>query len=492
MLQSIRTGISSWSFRILLVALILSFVSFYGWRGGESLKPGIVATVDGYEISARDLEFRLQNLVAAYRSQGILPEDLSESLLSAFQSQVLQMLIDQQVKSNLAREMGWVPSRNMINESIRAQFSDSQGKFDFDFYQRFLRNRLGKNPGTFEKQQGDLQLAVELDQLLQSTSWMTERELRQTYELRNEKVQLAYLHLDPARLSKHLSPLGKPSQEDLEQFFQANLGKYELPEKRKFEVVWIEKEKPQDIDEAVRALAQFKEGLEAMSLEEAPKPSSAKFAQVGPVSIGDKISALPEERDSARLIREARDLEPGETSTPMRSLNGRIVYIVRLLEIEKPEQPKLESIKGQVVADLEIKRDAERLEGFAQKTLNEAQTSKRSLAEVSKRFGLKVERTEPFPRSANHQIPSLGMNETVMREAFSDLKSGAWISERIQFEGKLFLVALEKKISPDWDLLDQERDTLKSTLAGEMGRMRQEAWLKFGREQSDITRAKRM
>ncbi len=237
MLQSMRTAISSWTVKILLAALVLSFVSFYGWQGGKELGTGVLASVDGDSITTIDFQNRFQSMLEVYRNMGLLRGDVSEEMMKLIQGSILNGMIDERLKIRAAKEFGLVASEKQVKETIEKQFSASTGKFDFDLYKKILRARMGKNPAAFEKEQADSLLAKEFDELFEKTSFVSHQELRQTYEMRNDKVSLSFVTLDPEKLSKKIS-VPSVTEAEIKSHFETHKSQYEIPEARKMEVAW--------------------------------------------------------------------------------------------------------------------------------------------------------------------------------------------------------------------------------------------------------------
>ncbi|MFH1018850.1 MAG: SurA N-terminal domain-containing protein, partial [Pseudomonadota bacterium] len=150
MLQSMRTAVSSWTIKVMLSALILSFISFYGWSAGQGCNPHIAATVNGSTITMRDLEERFQSFLYNYRNLGLLKDDASDEVLAAIRGSVLNGMINQELKVQSAKKMGIRVPEEAVRDVIRQQFSTTKGDFDFDTYKRILAVRLHKTPATYE------------------------------------------------------------------------------------------------------------------------------------------------------------------------------------------------------------------------------------------------------------------------------------------------------------------------------------------------------
>ncbi|MFH1262799.1 MAG: SurA N-terminal domain-containing protein [Pseudomonadota bacterium] len=232
-----RTAVSSLWVKILLGALVLSFISFYGFRGSRGLSAGVMASVNGESISSRDLQIRYQNLLERYRQMGLLRNDTSDDLLRMIQQNALQTLIDEKIKTRQARQIGLRVSPEQVRKVIRMQFAGAKEEFNFDFYRNYIRSRFGKTTGEFEKDEAATQLAWEYDGLLRQTTLVSTEELRRLFEMRNDQVSLDFVRLDPTKLASRLPAPATPTEADLKRYYDERAAAYQIPEARELEVV---------------------------------------------------------------------------------------------------------------------------------------------------------------------------------------------------------------------------------------------------------------
>jgi ribosomal protein S3AE len=84
-----------------------------------------------------------------------------------------------------------VASNDEVKEIIKKQFSDAEGKFDFKFYEGYLRNQMGKTPGQYEEMQRENIRANMFEQLILETGLASNLQLKDSYKNTNEKVALS-------------------------------------------------------------------------------------------------------------------------------------------------------------------------------------------------------------------------------------------------------------------------------------------------------------
>ncbi len=235
-----RSSVQSWSMKILLGALVLSFVSFYGWQAGSGCQGNSAAEVDGEYISAEDYQLRVQMVESNYRSLGLLQDNMSDAMRDMLRRNILDSMITERVKSSAAEDLGIAPAHNAIRENIRKQFSTEDGDFDFELYQRILKYRLHKTPSEYEKAQERAHLAQEFDQLISQTAFIPEPELRTRYEQKNNTVSLWYAEATAPALGISKKKDISIQPEEVKTHFEANKQTYKLPEERDLEIIWVD------------------------------------------------------------------------------------------------------------------------------------------------------------------------------------------------------------------------------------------------------------
>src|SRR5262249_19887279 len=155
-----------------------------------------------------------RNIVNMYRNMGLLKDNLNESMMAMLQANVLNSLIDQRIKVNAAKKIGLHSSEDAVREIIRKQFVDSSGNFDFERYKKIVLTYFQKAPADFEEDQMESYLGKMFDDLMQKTAYVSDEELRQTYALRNDKVNLSFVELDPSTSGSRFGSVANPTPEE--------------------------------------------------------------------------------------------------------------------------------------------------------------------------------------------------------------------------------------------------------------------------------------
>ncbi|MEZ4818388.1 MAG: SurA N-terminal domain-containing protein [Bdellovibrionota bacterium] len=89
----------------------------------------------------QDFQFQLQNRLQYFQSQGI---NITKEQQGFVQDMIIGGFINERILYTNAKQVGFVTSTDQVRNNIRDAFSDSEGNFNFDFYNNYVRNRLGK------------------------------------------------------------------------------------------------------------------------------------------------------------------------------------------------------------------------------------------------------------------------------------------------------------------------------------------------------------
>lgn len=241
MLQSIREGMVSPFAKFLLFVLAGAMVGFYGFSGscGGAISENISASVDGEEISQNDLARAFQDMLAYQQSQGIDFNNLPPEMITMFQKQVLQGLIQQKLLLQQAKALGMVMPKKAIQKNIHEQFTQGGAqKFDFQQYKNIL-SRFGQTPAQFEKQQGEKIIVNSLYQAMNTTTKTPTHLLKADYAINNTKAKVSYIKLNASTVQNKLG-VQQPSQEQLKDYFEQNKENYRIPAQRDFSLYWLD------------------------------------------------------------------------------------------------------------------------------------------------------------------------------------------------------------------------------------------------------------
>lgn len=248
-MKDIRQSVNSFTIKALLVLLVLSFVSFYGYSNVKGCNPSAVAKIRGRLITEERYLPQLRMQVESYRK--ILNRDLDEATWAAVQKGVLDRMINAELLQDEADKMMVSVGDDGVKRELQRNFGNPKtGEFDVEFYKRYVNYKLRSTPKIFEKQiRGDL-AAQRMQNLILGSVKVSEEEAEQRYIDEKRQVNLAFLSVDPEKIE-----LGKGSDEkEIKKFFERNKDKYRADPKRKIEyLVFDPSNYVEDAEEKVKA-----------------------------------------------------------------------------------------------------------------------------------------------------------------------------------------------------------------------------------------------
>ncbi len=216
--------------------------------------------------------------------------------------------------------------------------------------------------------------------------------------------------------------------------------------------------------------------LASNSLEEVAKkfnlksPSVVKISQEGKNQKGEEIVAV---KNLENFAQNAFVAKKGQASKIFYALKSSGFYALKVEEIEVAHEQKLEDVKSQVIADLNKKKSVAALEKLAQKIGEEIKSNPKSLAEIAKKYQLKIEKNREFPRVlyANFQGRQVPYKNKFIEDLFAAKKGEA---TSIQQSGQDFVIGVVSEIkqssmasSQSSSLRKQAEEDFKSELMQE-------------------------
>lgn len=189
--------------------------------------------------------------------------------------------------------------------------------------------------------------------------------------------------------------------------------------------------------------------LATNSLEEVAKKFGLKYFQpidldsAGKSAKGEEIVAI---KDLENFAKNAFVAKQGQASKIFYAINSSGFYALKVEKIEAAHDRKLEEVESQVVADLTKKNSVKALEKLANDIAKEVKEKPSSLAEIVKKYNLKIEKNREFPRLiyANLQGRQVPYKNKFLEELFS-IKIGEATS--VQNSGQDFFVGVLRQIN---------------------------------------------
>ncbi|MGL4223676.1 MAG: peptidylprolyl isomerase [Vibrio sp.] len=423
MMDRLREGVNSIAVKIILGLIILSFifagVGNYLISGGNNA----AAKVGNAEISRGDFEQAYQN--ERNRMQAQLGDYFSNLLadpayVASFRKSVLDRMVNDLLIEQYAASLGLRVSDQQVRQMIldMPQFQ-LQGQFDQELYQTALR-RAGFSPDMFAEylrtdlvrnqlisalQGSEFSLPGEVnlqDQLISQTRnirtialsladfaqkvTLSDEEIEQYYQAnterftRPEQIKVSYIELSADGLKATLSIDDHAAQ----QFYQEHLDKYSTAEQRKVSHILIEGD---DAQSAQAILDQLKAGGDFATL------AQQKSQDVGSAQDGGSLGWI--ERDTMDPAFEAAAFaltEPNQVSGLVKSEFG--YHIIRLDEVKAPVVKPYSEVEQAIKLEL---ADQQALDSFYAKQSELEKLAFEhadSLDDAAKAIAARVEHTE--------------------------------------------------------------------------------------------------
>ena len=201
---------------------------------------GIVAKVDGNEISADDVRLTARQMLQQQMPQGSTAN--MGMLLPFFSQRAAEQLITRQALLSEANRMGLRVSPNEVKEELQhgryaATFFPGGNFIGEQEYQDMLQ-RANLTSTKFEESVANDILLTKLQALISGTASVSENEIHDQFIKQNTKVKFDYAVLKQDDIKKGLHP----TDSELKAYYQSHVSSYanSIPEKRKIKYAVID------------------------------------------------------------------------------------------------------------------------------------------------------------------------------------------------------------------------------------------------------------
>lgn len=192
-----------------------------------------VAAVGGEAVTAREFQTAYRNYVDQMRSQ-MTPEMMRAF---RFETQIVNALVDQYVMVAEAKRLGLDVSAAEIERTILENpvFQESGAFIGLALYESILaQNNL--TVAEFESSIRNQILVGKLHSFLTAAATVSDEDVETEYRDRNEKVKLDYFIIDGPKFEDDVQLAADEQRE----YFEKNLARYNIPEKRQARYVFID------------------------------------------------------------------------------------------------------------------------------------------------------------------------------------------------------------------------------------------------------------
>ena len=467
-----------WSLAIVVVSFILLYIpSFLGDTRQGAANNAVVAEVNGQEISAAEFRRVYQQQIQAYRQS--YGANVDERLLKqlGIDQRIVQQMVEEQAALAEAKRLGIAASDAEVRERILAlpAFQEN-GQFigDQRYRQVLQMQNPPMRPDEFEQEVRRSIMTEKLQAAL--TGWMTvsDADVQQEYNRRNEKVKLAVVSFPADKFRQGVVA----TDADVAKHFDAHKEEFRIPEKRKIRFIAIDQEalrqrvtvtgqqieryyndniqqfstpeqvhaehvllKTADKDDAAvkkqaeSILAQAKGGANFEDLAKKYSEDDSNKAKGGDLDYFGRGQMVKEFEDAAFAAK------PGDIVGPVKTQYG--YHIIKVLDHRQAQTKPLAEVRSQIEDQLKF----EQAQDQAQKEANTIASQLKSPSDfdtVAREHGLTVRESGFFQQ--DEPIAGIGLAPNVTQQAFA-MKIGD-VSDPIRTpQGYAFVTVLAKQDS---------------------------------------------
>ena len=452
MLQAINDRIKGWLGIVIVVLIGLPFALWGIQSYLDDTGPIYAAKVNGTEISAsefkRTVSLRRQSMLRQYG--GNLP--IEEKVLA---EQTLTQLINQRLLEVVTFDRGYRISDAVLSERIRQIFT-VDGVFDRVRFEAGVAS-LGMNRPMYENSLRNELRLQQMQSAIANSSFVTKKEVNDLAVLNEQTRDISVLTFNVG----HFSTAADPAEEEIKQYYEANISRFMEPEKIKVDYVEITSEsltENVEVDEA-QIKKMYDEYVSVISGREERKArhillQTSEGDSASSAAAKIKIESLKQEVDHGADFAELAKKHSQDTASAAEggdlgwiALGDMVkpfeqaVFAMDLSDKDKPAISeivktqfgyhliKLEDVRSETPESFEVKRHefedelkadsvASMFYDLSERLASTAYENPDSLDMVVDELELEVNSTEFFTR---HSGKSIADNEKVRNIAFSSL-----------------------------------------------------------------------
>ncbi len=458
MLQTIRERAQGWIAWAIVILISIPFalwgVQSYVGTGSEP----VAATVNGVDITERELDQRFQRARAQLRERlgaAYDPEMFDDKTLR-------RQVLDQTIRENLLTATSHAMGLRASDQEVKLQILSNQafmqdGRFDKGTYERMLELQ-GMSPAMYENQLRQRLVGTQLVRAVLASELVTDAELDAFIKLSRQKRDLSYVRIlmsdaqsdEPipdAEISAYygenldrfaipeqvkisylvlnaesIGSAAGPSKDDLRALYEEEIDRYKQSERRHVRHILLTLDADADDAaaeqvraeiEAVRERLVVGEEFAAVAKEVSKDPgSAAQGGDLGTFERGLMVAAFDEA---------AFSLEVGQLSDPVRSSFG--YHLILVDAVEAADTKPFDEVKAELLAEAGKQQTDALFYEWAERLSNVVYETPDSLEPAAEELGLEIQTSEWVPRTGGEGLLS---HPKLTAAAFSDdvLKQG--------------------------------------------------------------------
>jgi len=484
--KAVRIGLGA-----LLVLVALSMLTYLipSYNTGSSPTDVVVAEIGGDQITLPDVQRLIQNTV---KGRQLPPE-----ILPNFIPQIIDNVITEHALAYEAARLGFQVTdaelADAIRQNIPTLFPD--GKFvGRDMYAGFLAQQ-NLSIEEFEADMKRQLLITRLRDVALEGTIISPVEIEQEYRKKNEKIKIQYVKLAADKYKAETVP----AEQEMQDYFKANAGKYTVPESRNVTMLIADQTKlaqtvnPTDLDlqraynqnqekfrvpetvklrrillktegkpaadeakvkaQADDLLKQVKAGGNFADLVKKFSEDDATKAANGEISVS-RGQMLPEVEQSAF------SLKPGESAVVKSSIGYDVLQVI---QHDQGHLKSFDEVKGDLASEWKKQRVSDLMQQISDKA--EAALKKDPLHPETVAAALNMQVVQAYNVQGGKPFPEIGASPD-FDQAISTLKKGE-ASQPVAIAGdKIVLGVVTDVIPPRPQTFDEAKDQIKETITG--------------------------
>jgi len=449
---------------IVVVAFMVTIFAVWGLdlqRGGGPTagQYNVLGEVNGVQVTRNQYQAVYEQLAGQMRSASPSGQ-LTYAQQEMIHEQVWENLITSILTDQEIRKMGIGVTDQEVVSFLRTSpppeitqhpaFLDDNGNFDFAKYQNLL-NDPQQDWTSVEALARQRIPMIKLNRYLMSQVHVSPDDVRERFEEESTEITAEYVAVPI--LTEDVSGYD-PSEDEIQQYYDANPDDYRSSERASVEWVKIPIEPTaRDLDDLMFTISMLNGQIEA---GEEFDVVARTYSQATTASVGGETGFIAVSHRDTKVMSQVSIMNAGQISQPIQTDDG--VYLVKLLEA-KDEDGEMKYNIQEIFLELSAGRETvDSLIALARDVQERALES--GIADAASQAGLTATTSEPFQR--NFPIPGLGFVPSVNRFAFAN-EAGA-TSNVINDEDNYYICRVVDRLPEAQQPLDDVRDIIVTRL----------------------------
>lgn len=207
---------------LICVSMVITLIPGLFMGGASANNPDVAAVIGNQTVNADEVQQQLDQMT---RGQQVPPMMRPLYAHQVLDSMIFQRAMDFEAQ-RLSMDVTPDEERTRIEQVLPAAFKN--GVWQKDAYPNLVYSQTGMTVAQFEDALRQSMIADRFRHLVTDGISVTPAEIEQEFRRRNEKVTIQYALVKPAELAATI----QPTDTQLATYFNQNLAKYQIPEKR--------------------------------------------------------------------------------------------------------------------------------------------------------------------------------------------------------------------------------------------------------------------